>query len=373
MALFNGTGAKINDASILVNGSGVKSVPKFNGYGELLGLMNVYGTSDLLTAVDTAEATANGYSGTKIAYITDLHYSGVGQLMQIKNTVNPYWSIAVLEEICKRGLVEAVVIGGDLINAYADSYESTLADAKSRIQTMLSAIDTNGIPLYVVKGNHDLNTKYDDVMGDSTYPNRINDEVWQSLTEPYATGAVYNEADKSGYFYADLSGNVRLCVWNQYTGDCVDSAGNDGNGTSNTECAWMRDTAYEDGKTIVTVYHNPESFATYQGMYTRFFVDGGTYGGRTWAGGQKAVVVNSHNHADNLSYLYDGTMRQNVPQFNVRNAFAVTHSTASNVSIDEGNDRACVSIFTVDVENQHVYETRIGKGESRESDFCTVN
>lgn len=119
MALFNGRGAKIDDASILINGNGVKSVPKFNGYGEMLGLSNVYCTSDLMSAVDTAENTVNGYSGAKIAYITDLHCSGNGQLMQGKNTVNPYWSLAVLEEVCKRGLVEAVVMGGDLINAYA--------------------------------------------------------------------------------------------------------------------------------------------------------------------------------------------------------------------------------------------------------------
>lgn len=365
MALYNGYGVEIkNPTSIFKQGI-------YNGKGEKLGVTGCFLSSGLLAEIESITPKA----GTKIAYLTDLHFSGEGQLMQGKNTVNPYWSLAALEEICKRGLVEAVVIGGDLINAYADSYESTLADAKSRIQTMLSAIDTNGIPLYIVKGNHDLNTKYDDVMGDSTYPNRINDEVWQSIIEPYATNAVFNSEDKAGYYYVDLTNNVRLCIWNQYTGECVDTTGPEGDGTGTTQIYWFRDNAYtdEDGKTIVTIFHNPEQFASGEFMITRCYCDGGTYSGKTWTGGNKAFCITAHNHADNFGYLYDGVMAQNVPNFNVRNAFAVTRSTASNASIDEGNDRACVSIFTVDVENQHVYETRIGKGESRESDFCTVN
>lgn len=375
MALYNRQGNEIDSPSSLNNRYGdiINPLALYDRYGSALGT-SVYQASGLISAINNVENTVNGYTGTKFAYLTDLHLSGNGQLMLGKNTVNPYWSIAVLNEVCKRGLVEAVVIGGDLINAYSQIssdviYESTLEDATGRIQALLAAIDTNGLPMYVVKGNHDLNTKYDDVMSNTDYPNKVNDTVWQSLTEPYATNAVYNSEDKSGYLYADLSNNVRLCVWNQYTGDCIDSTGSDGDGTSNTESYWMRDTAYEDGKICVTIYHNPESYATNEGMYTRYFVDGGTYGGKTWTGGQKAFVINSHNHADNLSYLFEGVMTQNVPQFNVDRAFAVTESTASNVTIDSGNDRACVSIFTIDTVNDIVYETRIGRGESRQASY----
>ena len=364
MALYNGYGKEIeNPTSLFERGL-------YNGKGEKLSVGKVFLTDDLLTEIENLESKV----GTKIAYLTDLHLSGQGQLMQGKNTVNPYWSIAVVEEICKRGLVEAIVIGGDLINAYADSYASTKEDVVNRITTLLNAFNTNGIPLYIVKGNHDLNTKYDDVLGDTTYPNRIDDETWQELTEKYETNAVFNEEHKCGYYYVDLSNNVRLCIWNQYTGNCIDTTSNDGDGTGTTQTYWFRDNVYldESGKTIVTIFHNPEQFASGQFMMTRYYCDGGKYLNKTWQGGNKAFCISSHTHGDNLGYLYEGTMTQNVPNFNVRNAFAITKSTASNVALDEGNDRACVSIFTIDTENNHVYETRIGRGENREADYCTV-
>ena len=125
----------------------------------------------------------------------------------------------------------------------------------------------------------------------------------------------------------------------------------------------------ESGKTIVTILHNPEQFASNQFMMTRYYCDGGKYLNKTWIGGNKAFCISSHTHEDNLGYLYDGAMVQNVPNFTVQNAFAITESTAVNAQIHEENDRACVSIFT---ENNHVYETRIGRGVDRESDFCTV-
>ena len=364
MALYNGYGVEIeNPTSIFKQGI-------YNGKGETLGIAECFMTNNLLDEIDGLQLK----TGTKIAYLTDLHFSGEGQLMQGKNTVNPYWSIAVVNEICKRGLVEAVVIGGDLINAYADSYVSTKEDAVGRITALLNAFETHGIPLYVVKGNHDLNSKYDDVLGDTTYPNRIDDETWQELTEKYETNAIFNQEDKAGYYYVDLSNDVRLCVWNQYAGDCIDSTGNEGNGTSSTQTYWFRDNAYkdEDGKTIVTIFHNPEQFATSEFMVTRYYCDGGSYLNKTWSGVGKAFCITAHNHADNISYLYPDAMTQNVPNFNMRNAFAITESTATNIPIDEGNDRACVSIFAIDVENNHVYETRIGKGTDREADFCTI-
>ena len=183
MALYNGYGIEIeNPTSLFERGL-------YNGKGKKLSIGEVFLTDDLLTEIENIESKV----GTKIAYLTDLHLSGQGQLMQSKNTVNPYWSIAVVEEICKRGLVEAVVIGGDLINAYADTYASTKEDAIKRITSILGAFKTYGIPLYIVKGNHDLNTKYDDVQGDATYPNRIDDDTWQSITEKYETNAIFNE------------------------------------------------------------------------------------------------------------------------------------------------------------------------------------
>lgn len=362
MALYNGYGVEIeNPTSLFERGL-------YNGNGELLSVSDAFITNDLLAEIENVESK----TGVKFAYLTDLHFSGEGQLMQGKNTVNPYWSIAVVEEICKRGLVEAVVIGGDLINAYADAYASTKEDAIKRITSILSAFETYGIPLYIVKGNHDLNTKYDDVQGDTTYPNRIGDDTWQAITEKYETDAVFNEADKKGYYYVDLSNNVRLCIWNQYTGACVDTTGLEGDGTGTTQTYWFRDNVYVDGKTIVTILHNPEQYASAQFMMTRFFCDGGTNNGKTWTGGQKAFCITAHTHIDDLNYLYDGTMTQNVPNFNVQNAFAITESTAANVPLNKGNERACVSIFTIDSENNHVYETRIGRGTDRESDLCTV-
>lgn len=356
----------------------------YNGNGEIIQIKsdNEYLTDDLKKAIESARDTVMGYNHVSkccnFLYLTDLHMSGDGQLMQSKNTVNPYWSLAVVEEICKQHWVEAVVIGGDIINAYVEmasgTYEATLEDACRRISEVCKAITNYGIPVYFVKGNHDLSSKYDEVIGNTEYSNKVTDGVWNTLTRPFRAGAVCNDDDDAGYYYADLSNNVRLCIWNQYTGDCVDSTGSDGDGTSNTEMYWFRDNAYvdEDGKIIVTILHNPTSYATSEFMVTRYYCDGGTYQGKTWVGGNKALCISSHNHEDSLSYLYDGVMTQNVPNFNVARAFAITESTAVNVTIDAGNDRACVSIFTVDTENSHVYETRIGRGESRESDFCTV-
>lgn len=328
----------------------------------------------ILSAVDDAESRLSATNGTRIAYMTDAHLSGTGQLMQMKNTVDSSYSVSALNEICKRGLVDAVVIGGDMINAYAKipsgTYPSTKNDAKARMRQFINMIDAHGIPIYFVKGNHDLNAKYDEVMGYADYPNRINDEDWQELTEQYETNAVFNPSDKAGYFYVDLSNDVRLAIWNQYTGNTIDTSGSDGNGTSNVEKNWFRDVVFDNSKTVISIWHNPEYWATYQGMYPRYFADGGRYDGKQWEGGGKTFCINSHTHADNLGYLFDGTMFQNVPNFNVRNSYAVTASTATNQHIDEGLEKICVSIFTIG--ENHVWETRVGNGTDRESDFCTV-
>ena len=97
------------------------------------------------------------------------------------------------------------------------------------------------------------------------------------------------------------------------------------------------------------MWHNPESGAT---------------GANTMANeyANSACVINAHTHADALT---EGT----VPKFTVGRSFAVTKVTNQAHIVDEGANQYCVSIFSIDTVNKIVYETRIGRGESRQATY----
>lgn len=303
--------------------------------------LDLIGQSLLKTARETVLALNKNQRCVNFVYFTDAHLSADGQKVQT-DTVSAYHSLKMVSALAKERWADAVFFGGDMINAY----ESDFGMAAERMSEFAGALQDVKIPVYFCKGNHDDNVKVSD-------DDRFTNGVWSALTKQWQTGAVYNPDDPDGgYYYVDLPGDVRVFVWNQFhsaVGD--DSATNwdDTNpGISGTQANWFK-SVLDDSKTLVTIYHNPESGGTSAAVLA------GNFAG-------SACIITGHTHADALS---EGV----VPHFTVARSYAIVGSTNSSHVIDSGADLYCVSVFTIDTVNKIVYETRIGRGESRQATY----
>ena len=303
--------------------------------------LDLIGQSLLKTARETVLALNKDHRCTNFVYFTDTHLSAEGQKVQ-NDTVSAYHSLKMVDAIANERWVDAVFFGGDAINAYGSDFEM----GTERMSEFAEALHNVKIPIYFCKGNHDDNVKVSE-------DDRFTNGVWSALTKPWQTGAVYNPDDPDGgYYYVDLPDDVRVFVWNQFhsaVGD--DSATNwdDTNpGISGTQANWFS-SVLDNSKTLVTIYHNPESGGTSAALLADSFSG-------------SACVITGHTHADALT---DGA----VPRFTVMRSFAVTGSTNSSHVIDTGENLYCVSVFTIDKEHKIVYETRIGRGGSRQASY----
>ena len=312
----------------------------YSGKGEETKVMTYAGLDDvglelLKSARKTVLALNKEHRFVNFIYFADCHLSAEGQLYQT-DTITAEPSLKMVSALAKERWADAVFCGGDVINAY----DSDFSMALERFAELADALKDVTIPVYFCKGNHDDNKKVSD-------EHRLTNGVWSALTKTWQSGAVYNSVDSDGgYFYVDLPENVRVFVWNQFDSN---SSWNDTNpGTTATQSGWFRENI-DESKTLVTLLHNPESGATAANEVATETTN-------------SACVISAHTHSDNLT---EGT----VPKFTVARSFAVTK--VSNVShvIDKGADRYCVSVFSIDTVNKVVYETRIGRGESRQASY----
>lgn len=312
----------------------------YSGKGEKTQFLTYDGLDDigqelLKTARETVLALNKTHRCTNFIYFTDPHLSAEDQLYQT-DTITAEPSLKMVASLAKERWADAVFCGGDVINAYNSDFSMAL----ERFSELADLLKDVNIPVYFCKGNHDDNMK---VSAD----HRLTNGIWSAITKPWQKGAEYNpEHMDGGYFYVDLPNDVRVFVWNQFDSD---SSWNDTNpGTTAVQSGWFRE-KLSDNKTLVTMLHNPESGATSSHSMAEEYAD-------------SACVINAHTHADALT---EGT----VPKFTVGRSFAVTKVTNLSHTVDEGANKYCVSIFSIDTVNKIVYETRIGRGESRQATY----
>lgn len=312
----------------------------YSGKGEKTQFLTYDGLDDiglelLKTARETVLALNKTNRCTNFIYFTDCHLSAEDQKYQ-GNTITAEPSLKMIASLAKERWADAIFCGGDVINAYNSDFSMALA----RFAELGEYFKDVNIPVYFCKGNHDDNEKV-------SAEHRLTNGVWSALTKPWQKGAEYNpEHMDGGYFYVDLPNDVRVYVWNQFDSD---SNWHDTNpGTNAIQSNWFNE-KLSDNKTLVTMWHNPESGATGANTMAKNYAN-------------SACIITAHTHNDALT---EGT----VPSFTVGRSFAVTKVTNLSHTVDEGANRYCVSIFSIDTVNKIVYETRVGRGESRQATY----
>lgn len=276
-----------------------------------------------------------------LAFLTDTHCESFssGETFNILNQIN------------KSQVADMIVHGGDFISgAYngVNGYVAALLDTRSSLY----------IPndMCMVKGNHENDTAY----------NLSNAQI-ALMFQNNVGNKVINENEPNGaYFYKDYPlYKIRVICLNSWH----DSAG----GTTTPSFGelqetWLYNTALNvpDGYAVLCIAHSIHgsgdanaAYVNVQNILYAFNDKGNTHGGYSFdanAPGTLIGCITGHMHND--SYSSGAGF----------NRITVTRAGASN------SDGYAVDIFTVDIANETIYETRFGgRGEDRAFTFGSKN
>lgn len=316
------------------------------------------------------------------AWITDCHINGNngnGDTIAVNN-------LRLLSEISKERFLDFTATGGDMFTAYF----STIAESVANISEFSQIVGDIPIPLFNVKGNHDTNAKcmypeneeyldWDnkvyygyktstgafvkiknaDAWNKATYPQlyyedttqRISASQWYTMFQNNVD-AIFDTANPTGgYFYKDFENEkIRVLVINNFDADtCADAET-----YSNAQIAFVESAFTSLPSTdwnVVILSH--VSIGTSTTMYTKLTA----YKNRI------ICLIHGHTHVDGYSNSAGWNDIGTISGYGVVKDGHI--GTADEFAFD---------IFTIDTTNKIIYETRIGRGESRKYSYgATVN
>jgi predicted MPP superfamily phosphohydrolase len=153
-----------------------------------------------------------------VVHITDTHLEEENQTGLI--------DILTANQLASEGWIDIVVHGGDIFNSYASgstngSQGITKAQALARIDDCLSNLKDAKCPIYIARGNHDVNGKYMPNYPDSTTIDTtqiISQTAFNLVAQRGIRGAVDGEYKCS--FYKDFTDeHVRVILLDSYATD----------------------------------------------------------------------------------------------------------------------------------------------------------
>lgn len=157
---------------------------------------------------------------------------------------------------------------------------------------------------------------------------------------------MHDENNKySGYFYKDYPNyDIRVIVINAYeVPNQISGTGNtnwDGSGLSDAQKNWLSNVALNTDKNCLIIGHL-EGGGGIESLLTSY----------AKKGGKIIAYLHGHGHVDafkDKTYFCD---------IAVKNAFG------------EDDSYCAFSVFSIDIENKRIYETRIGSGNDRTFDY----
>lgn len=314
------------------------------------------------------------------AWITDCHINGNngnGDTIAVNN-------LRLLSEISKERFLDFTATGGDMFTAYF----STIAKSLANISEFSQIVGDIPIPLFNVKGNHDTNAKcmypekeedldWDnkvyygyktstgafvkiktaDAWNKTTYPQlyyedttqRISASQWYTIFQNNVDATFDENNHTGGYFYKDFDNEkIRVLVINNFDADtCADAE------TYSTEQIAFVENAFTSLPStdwnVVILSH--VSIGTSTTMYTKLTA----YKNRI------ICVIHGHTHVDDYSNSAGWNDIGTISGYGVVKDGHI--GTADEFAFD---------IFTIDTTNKIIYETRIGRGESRKYSYGTT-
>lgn len=360
--------------------------------------------------LDSIRPIIIGYNDTNkflnFSWCTDIHTNGV----YAYNDYVAMNNIRVFALLNDEKWLDFAAFGGDLYSSYGLTREEALAEIDNSMQIMRPS----PIPFYMVKGNHELNTKtlhvadpnnldwnnvtyyiidpsnikeyteitesqWDGVQrlyyGNADPESFITRSQWYMIFQNHVEGH-FNESDPyGGYFYKDFDAEkVRVIVLNCYDTD------RESYSFKGEQVKFIAENAlnFSDKPDradwgVLFFVHNFYSASEVQSvlsgntpeMYNAMtaFASGTDYNKTIGnvsitanfseqGAGKIIAVIHGHQHAD----TYDNTYGWN----NIG-----TIAGFSNISNVGTYDEFGFDVFTVDSENKILYETRFGRGTSR--------
>lgn len=270
------------------------------------------------------------------SFITDTHFNGGISGTEVSAEKN----MALFVRSANEKWLDFCVHGGDMYSSYDMSDEEFF----KTIDTATNVFGQVQIPFYWTKGNHEVNLKDGD-------EHRVSNVQWFILAQNRLVGEVnVNPIDPyGGYFYKDF-GNVRVIDINYF---CNEDNPSENAGMTEVEEDFIEECLNSaNGKhVLVFVHKNIETTSNHVYRLLDSFIAGG---------GTVIAVIHGHTHNDDYTNQFGFNL------IGVQRGFA---SPSEYGTADE----YCFSVFSVDTANYKLYETRIGRGSSREFTYDTPN
>lgn len=302
----------------------------------------------------------NSIPFVNIAFMTDSH--GNGDLLAAGS--NATKSIQALKYLDKSNKLDLLVHGGDVIlttdfTTYTKS--RLLLDIQNNLKKYADIKN-----LVFVKGNHDAGHQNEE----GTTENLDNFEyraLYQTGDAYFGTVAPVNNYFNETFYYKDVTEKkvrmIFLDSWHDY--NTLDNSDKMSFGNTQEEwlCQILKSVASGWSVVIFTHYFgynqsviDSNPLSNNVSHIVKAFNEGGTYGTYTFNNNAKLVaVIMGHEHQD----VYNNSL-----------GFNTIRVDASFKKESDATDKdMCISIFTIDTENNVLYETRIGRGNSRSYKF----
>lgn len=335
--------------------------------------------------VDSARGTIMGYNRSRkclnFAWITDTHING----NQGNRETVAYNNLRLFGELTKERFLDFAVTGGDMFTAR----ETDLSDAFKYIGESMRYIGNSPIPLFNVKGNHDNNAKkfipvttpnwntmpkyyylneetgYYQALTKSEYEalatkpalytmdedNAISSYQWAMLMQNNVDAVFDTTNPYGGYFYKDFTvEKIRVLVINDFDNYIGDEFAT----WSDNQKAFIN-SAFElpdDDWGVVVLTHTVLTKPT-SGVNSR-------YEAIKNHASKIICYIHGHDHKDLSVPKSDGQWLTIGTNAGYGELIKGEVGTADEFSID---------IFTIDPVNRKIYDTRIGRGESREFSY----
>lgn len=318
-------------------------------------------------AINTLKPT----NGSQFMFITDLHINGYGD-----NEMN---AKPLINYICRNTMAKMLFNGGDLFNS---GYGMSSAEALNQIQKCIiytQPDDCDGVQ-YVAMGNHDTGVDY--IGGQEYGPSITASQFLSACGNNSKRSAITFDPNSDACFYFDLDG-IRYIVSDfgidTYTEESI----------GNTFLFVSKAVKSASGPIVIiqhvlwnTVDEDP-SFRPYRLQQLQNIVDACNSRGTCQYGdgaeylvdfadstGRVCCIIGGHLHTDRYSSTPGGVPIIATTTDNWKAEASITSASRANAA-GTVNEQA-FDVFTLDLDNNKLYATRIGFGSDRTFDIPSV-
>ena len=290
-----------------------------------------------------------------IVHITDTHLEEENQTGLI--------DILTANQLASEGWIDLVIHGGDVFNSYASgstngSQGITKAQALARIDDCLSNLKDAKCPIYIAKGNHDVNGKYMPNYPDSTTVDTtqiISQTAFNLVAQRGLRGAVDGEYKCS--FYKDFTDEkVRVVLLDSYATD-TQSATATKDVMQFLANALKLESGKRDYSVVVFCHTLASALLTYYSPLFLAFKNGTTFSDSKYGvsadytsqgAGSFIGAICGHSHGEHADVDYG--------YWNLQT------STSYLKTSDVVADNIYATVYTFDTDNHIIYKEKLGTG-----------